>query len=32
MAVQAKAATEDRDVRRTWNFFGDPSRGLLALL
>jgi hypothetical protein len=24
-AVRAKAATDDRDVRRTWIFFGDPS-------
>jgi Peptidase family C25 len=28
-AVRAKAATDDRDVRRTWNFFGDPSMRLV---
>jgi hypothetical protein len=28
-AVQAKAATTDVDVRRTWNLLGDPTLRLL---
>jgi len=27
-AMRSKAATSDMDVRRSWNFFGDPSMGL----
>lgn len=26
--VQAKTATDDTDVRRTWIFFGDPTTKL----